>query len=126
MALIADRAARTSRQGLALTLAAATLGLLVPMGAQANQAAGSGWIAIPTRVDELKVRYRSLGCKDSICAIEVQGLTGDEAISKESIDCKAMKIRNATSPVTTGWKTIAPGTVDMDMAHKVCHSSSSH
>ena len=126
MALIADRAARTSRQGLALTLAAATLGLLVPMGAQANQAAGSGWIAIPTRVDELKVRYRSLGCKDSICAIEVQGLTGDEAISKESIDCKAMKIRNATSPVTTGWKTIAPGTVDMEMAHKVCHSSSSH
>ena len=126
MALIADRAARTSRQGLALTLAAATLGLLVPMGAQANPAAGSGWIAIPTRVDELKVRYRPLGCKDGICAIEVQGLTRDEAISKESIDCKAMKIRNATSPVSTGWKTIAPGTVDMEMAHKVCHSSSSH
>jgi hypothetical protein len=125
MALIADRAARTSRQGLALTLAAATLGLLVPMGAQANPAAG-GWIAIPTRVDELKVRYRPLGCKDGICAIEVQGLTRDEAISKESIDCKAMKIRNATSPVSTGWKTIAPGTVDMEMAHKVCHSSSSH
>jgi hypothetical protein len=95
------------------------------MAAQANPAAGA-WIAIPTRVDELKVRYRPMGCKDGICAIEVQGLTRDEAISKESIDCKAMKIRNATSPVSTGWKTIAPGTVDMEMAHKVCHSTGRH
>lgn len=122
MALIADRASRTSRLGLTLTIAAASLGLSVPIAAQANPAAG-GWIAIPTRVDEIKVRYRSMGCKDGICNLEVQGLTPDEAISKESIDCKAMKIRNATSPVTSGWKTIAPGTVDMEMAHRVCHSS---
>ena len=123
MALITHRALRTSRVGLALSLGAATLGLLVPMAVQANTAAGGSWIAIPTRVDEIKVRYRSMGCKDGICNLEVQGLTRDEAISKESIDCKAMKIRNATSPVSSGWKTIAPGTVDMEMAHKVCHSS---
>lgn len=123
MALITDRAVRTSRVGLALSLGATTLGLLVPMAVQATTAAGGSWIAIPTRVDEIKVRYRSMGCKDGICNLEVQGLTRDEAISKESIDCKAMKIRNATSPVSSGWKTIAPGTVDMEMAHKVCHSS---
>ena len=121
----ADRVARTSPLALALMLGAASLGLPVPNAAQANTPAGSGWIAIPTRVDEIKVRYRSMGCKDGICNLEVQGLTANEAISKESIDCKAMKIRNATSPVATGWKTIAPGTVDMEMAHKVCHSGSS-
>ena len=94
--------------------------------ALANTPDKQGWIAIPTRVDEIKVRYRSMGCNDGICAVEVQGLTPDEAISKESIDCKAMKIRNATSPVSTGWKTIAPGTVDLEMARKVCQSNGKH
>lgn len=122
MALIAGRSARTSPLALALTVSAATLGLLAPMTVQANTPSGGGWIAIPTRVNEIKVRYRSLGCKDGLCNIEVQGLTANEAISQESIDCKAMKIRNATSPVSTGWKTIAPGTVDMEMAHGVCHA----
>jgi hypothetical protein len=126
MALIADRTARTSPVALALMLGATTLGLSMPMAARANTPAGGDWIAIPTRLDEIKVRYRSLGCKDGICNIEVQGLTRDEAISKESIDCKAMKIRNATSPVSTGWKTIAPGTVDLEIAKNVCHSSGSH
>lgn len=93
------------------------------MAAQANTpASGGGWVAIPTRIDEIKVRYRPLGCKDGICNIEVQGLSPGEAISSESIDCKAMKIRNATSPVSTGWKTIAPGTADMEMATRVCQS----
>jgi len=124
MALIAGQPGQTGALALALALGGASLGLAVPMAAQANPAAGGGWIAIPTRVDEIKVRYRSLGCKDDICSIEVQGLTANEAISSESIDCKAMKIRNATSPVSTGWKTIAPGTVDMEMANKVCRSSS--
>ena len=90
--------------------------------ALANTPTNGGWIAIPTRVDEIKVRYKPMGCKDEICTIAVEGLTKDEAISTEQINCKAMTIRNATSPVSTGWKAIAPGTVDMTMAHAVCHN----
>ena len=105
-----------------MALLATGLGLACIHGpAMANTPPGNGWIAIPTRVDEIKVRYRPLGCKDDICTIEVEGLTRDESISKETIDCKAMKIRNATSPVSSGWKVIAPGTVDETMARKVCH-----
>ena len=107
----------------ALALLGAGLGLACAQGsALANTPSSDGWIAIPTRVDEIKVRYKPMGCKNDICTIQVQGLTKDEAISTESIDCKAMKIRNATSPVSSGWKVIAPGTVDMDMAHRVCHN----
>lgn len=86
----------------------------------ANAPSTDGWIAIPTRLDEIKVRYKPMGCKAGICTIQVQGLTKDEAISNEQIDCKANTIRNATSPVSTGWKVIAPGTVDRIMANKVC------
>ena len=123
MALISARSGRLPRLGLASLLGAITLVGGSPLAAEANTpASNGGWIAIPTRIDEIKVRYRPLGCKDGICTIEVQGLSPGEAISSESIDCKAMKIRNATSPVSTGWKTIAPGTVDMEMAKKVCQS----
>lgn len=110
----------------ALALWGAGLGLAAtgaaPLPAQANTPGSDGWIAIPTRVDEIKVRYKPMGCNNDICSIQVQGLTKDEAISNELIDCKAMKIHNATSPVSSGWKVIAPGTVDMTMAHNVCHS----
>ncbi len=99
-------------------LAMATAAAQAP--AVANTPDKEGWITIPTRVDEFKVRYRPMGCKDGICTIEVAGLTRDEAISSELIDCKAMKIRNATSPLTSGWKAIATGTVDMEMAKAVC------
>lgn len=122
--------ASTARHPFIQTLAlwGAGLGLATiaaaPLPALANSPDKDGWIAIPTRVDEIKVRYRPLGCKEGICTIEVAGLTRDEAISRESIDCKAMKIRNATSPATTGWKAIAAGTVDMTMAQMVCHGGS--
>jgi len=106
----------------AFSLLGAALSLVsVQVPALANTHDKDGWIAIPTRVDEIKVRYKPMGCKGEICTIKVQGLTKDEAISTESIDCKAMTIRNATSPVSSGWKVIAPGTVDMTMAHQVCH-----
>jgi len=123
MALISARIGRLHCLGLASMLGDITLAGWAPLAAEANTpASGGGWVAIPTRIDEIKVRYRPLGCKDGICNIEVQGLSPGEAISSESIDCKAMKIRNATSPVSTGWKTIAPGTADMEMATKVCQS----
>ena len=117
MASIARRLPVLALVGAGLSLACAQ-----HRPAIANAPANDGWIAIPTRVDEIKVRYKPMGCKDEICTIAVEGLTKDEAISNESINCKDMTIRNATSPVSTGWKAIAPGTVDMTMAHKVCHN----
>jgi hypothetical protein len=107
----------------ALALLGLALGLSCSQGAAMAGSHEQGtWIEIPTRIDEIKVRYKPMGCKDNICTIEVQGLTKDEAISTELINCKAMTIRNGTSPVSSGWKAIAPGTVDMTMAQKVCHS----
>lgn len=105
----------------ALTLLVAGMGLACSQGpALANAPAGEGWIAIPTRIDEIKVRYKPMGCKDGICTIAVQGLTPGEEISNEQINCKANTIRNATSPASTGWKVIAPGTVDLEISKAVC------
>ena len=126
MASNAGRVRSRSPLALALGIAAAGLSWTVPQAAVANTPDKDGWIAIPTRINEIQVRYKPMGCKDNLCTLQVAGLTPNEAISTETIDCKAMKIRNATSPVATGWKTIAPGTVDMQMAQTVCHNLHKH
>jgi len=110
-----------SRWLAALIMAASTAGAALPPSAVRAESAKAGWTEIPTRISGVTMQYRSLGCKQELCSIEVDTNIPGGANYNETINCSKQEIQTVMAGKPGPWLRIDKGSVDETKFHAVCH-----
>lgn len=105
-----------------LIIATTTWAAVVPGSAARAETAKPGWKEIPTRISGVTMQYRSLGCKQDICSIEVDTNIPGGANYSESINCRTQQIQTIMGGKPGSWLRIDKGSVDEVKFHAVCHN----
>lgn len=119
-----ERLRRTTIAITGAAISAATLAMVATTSALEARAGqpSSGWIEIPTRISGVTMQFRSLGCRDGICNIEVDTNIPGGSNYKELINCNSQKIQTVIGDKPTPWLPVDRGSVDEVKFHKVCHN----
>ena len=104
-----------------LIIATTTWVAIVPGSGARAETAKPGWTEIPTRISGVTMQYRSLGCQQDICSIEVDTNIPGGANYNENINCSAQKIQTVMAGKPGSWLPIDPGSVDEVKFKAVCH-----
>ena len=111
-----------SRWLTALIMAASAAGAALPLAAVRAETTKAGWTEIPTRISGVTMRFRSLGCKQDICSIEVDTNIPGGANYTETIDCNKQQIQTVMAGKAGPWLSVDKGSVDETKFHAVCHN----
>lgn len=104
-----------------LIIAATACSASLPGTASLAESVKSGWTEIPSRISGVKMQYRSLGCKQDICSIEVDTNIPGGANYSENINCSKVLIQTVMEGKPGSWLSIDKGSVDDVKFHAVCH-----